>query len=117
MNATQLRTLCESWPGVSFDTKWGDDFVASVDGKMFAICRARDSEPNPLYFKVPDERFLELTDQPGIEPAPYLARAKWVMLPDARAFGPAWLQDAIRTAYERVAARLSKKRQRELGLL
>ena len=40
-----------------------------------------------MSFKVEDERFLELTDRPGIIPAPYLARAKWIYVENAEALG------------------------------
>ena len=46
-------------------------------------------EATGMSFKVEDERFLELTDRPGIIPAPYLARAKWVYVEDANALDDA----------------------------
>jgi predicted DNA-binding protein (MmcQ/YjbR family) len=68
-----------------------------------------------LSFKVEADRFLELTDRPGILPAPYMARAHWITLTGPDAF-PASERDAlIRGSYALVRAKLPKKLQRELG--
>lgn len=111
MTPSQLRTLTARWPGVSEDVKWGNDLCMLVADKMFCVT---GTEGGAFTVKVDDERFLELTDRPGITPAPYLARAKWVAvqpgaLPDAE-------RDAlIRRSYELIRAKLSKARQRELA--
>ena len=78
LTAAQLEALCRHWPGVTRDTKWGVDAVFSVGGKMVAVMPSDGSGGGRLSFKVADDRFLELTDQPGIIPAPYLARAHWI---------------------------------------
>ena len=74
MNPGQLRKLVAKWPGVTEDIKWGADLVFSVGGKMFAVTGTDPKQSGGISFKVPDERFLELTDRKGIVPAPYLAR-------------------------------------------
>jgi predicted DNA-binding protein (MmcQ/YjbR family) len=67
-----------------------------------------------ISFKVDDERFLELTDRPGIIAAPYLARAKWVTLsPDAQ-LGNEEVAALLRRSWELVFARLTKKLQRQI---
>lgn len=80
LTPAQLDALCGHWPGVTRDTKWGVDMVFSVGGKMFSVMPSDGSEGGRLSCKVADERFLELTDQPGIVPAPYLARAHWISI-------------------------------------
>ena len=117
LSATQLESLCGRWPGVTRDIKWGNNLVFSVCGKMFVVTPADGSEGGRLAFKVPDERFLELTDQPGIAAAPYLARAHWVLIAEPRHFGTAELQTFIHGSYALVRAKLTKKLQAELGLL
>jgi predicted DNA-binding protein (MmcQ/YjbR family) len=64
---------------------------------------------------VPDGRFLELTDQPGIIASPYLARARWVSVVEPWRFATAELAAHIETSYGLVRARLTKKMQAELG--
>ena len=65
-------------------------------------------------FKCDPERFLELTDQAGIIPAPYLARAHWVLVEQPQALTDAQATALVRRSYELIVAKLSKRRQREL---
>ena len=113
MNFEQAKILCRSFPGVTEDTKWGNDLVFSVGEKMFAVTNL--GEATGMSFKVDDDRFLELTDRPGIIPAPYLARAKWVYVEDAQALGDAEAAALLRRSYELVFAKLTKKLQREIS--
>ena len=81
MTPAQLRKLCMKLPGATEQIQWGNNRVFKIGGKMFAVSGV---EKNSRYsFKVEDHRFLELTDQDGIIPAPYLARAKWVQIEPA----------------------------------
>ena len=116
MNREQLDRLLLDWPGTASDVKWQDDLVYTVGGKMFAVHALRGTRAGSLSFKVDPARFLELTDRDGIEPAPYLARAHWVWLPDPSVLPPDELRALLRVAYEQVAAKLTKKLRRELGL-
>lgn len=121
MNGDTVRALCADWPGVDDGVKWGNDLVFTVGGRMFCVLDLGkgDGKAGRLSFKVDIERFLEYTDLPGIQPAPYLARAQWVSLdpPDddgRRALPAAALEAAIRRSYELVFARLPKRQQRQL---
>lgn len=113
MNVEKAKDLCRSFPGATEDIKWGADIVFSVGEKMFMVTGA--DAPQGMSFKVEDERFLELTDRPGIIPAPYLARAKWVRLESADALDDREAAALLRRSYELVFAKLTKKLQRELG--
>lgn len=115
MDEQVLRRWVSRWPGVSEDMKWGDDLVFSVAGKMFCVLCETAVGPGKLSFKVESERFLEFTDRPGFCPAPYLARAHWVMLEDLRVIPHAELESLLRRAYELVRAKLPKKTQHELA--
>jgi predicted DNA-binding protein (MmcQ/YjbR family) len=117
LTAAQLQALCGYWPGVTRDTKWGVDMVFSVGGKMFAVMPSDGSEGGRLSFKVDDDRFLALTDQPGIIPAPYLARAHWISVTEPQRFATAELEAFILDAYALIRAKLTKKLQAELGPL
>lgn len=103
------------WPGVQAEIKWQDDLVLSVGGKMFCVLCIRGAGAGSLSFKVEDERFLELTGQPGFVPAPYLARAKWVQVPDTGAIDAAELAAFVRRSYELVRSRLTRKLQLEFA--
>lgn len=115
LTTTQLEALCADWPGVSTESKWDNDQVLCVLGKMFAITPADGGLDGRLSIKVPAERFLELTDQPGIIPAPFLARHGWVCITDPQQFNSTRLEGFVRDSYELVVGRLSKKLQATLA--
>lgn len=114
MDAAALRSLCLGLPGCTETLQWGDDRVFKVGGKMFAV--SGDDPDSGYSFKVDPDRFLELTDLPGISPAPYLARHKWVQVDPASCDLPSReLADLVERSYELVLSRLPKKRQREIA--
>jgi predicted DNA-binding protein (MmcQ/YjbR family) len=108
MNLDQLRKLCLSFPGVTEQIQWGDDLLFKVGGKMFAVTRL---EPAKVWLslKANPEHFAELTERPGIIPAPYLARAKWIALESPDALPDAELSQLLRESYELVRAKLPRK--------
>ena len=114
MNLEQAKAMCRALPGAVEDVKWGSNIVFSVGLKMFAVASGEGEAPG-ISFKVEDERFLELTDRPGIIPAPYLARAKWVRVSSPDALDDAEAAALLRRSYELVFAKLSKKLQHEIG--
>lgn len=107
----RLCEVCAALPGVTRDVKWGADLVFSVGGKMFAVANTNGST---FSFKVDDDRFLELTDQPHIIAAPYLARAKWVQLTHADALPETDATLLVQRSYDLVFSKLTKKMQQEI---
>ena len=89
MNLEALRKFCGGLPGATRDIKWGADEVYSVGAKMFAVFWIDKGKAKTVSFKAGSDRFLELTDLSGIVPAPYLARAHWVHVRDAKALSDA----------------------------
>jgi predicted DNA-binding protein (MmcQ/YjbR family) len=110
MSIETVRKICRTLPGVSEDVKWGNDLVFSVGGKMFA---AVDLEPpHAIAFKCGDEAFGELIERPGIVPAPYLARAKWVQETElGETLDLRELAELLRAAHGIVASKLPKSRR------
>lgn len=115
MTEAELDAICAAWPGVARSIKWEVDLVYSVANKMFAVLCTLGPERGRLSFKVEPERFLELTDQPGIAPAPYMARAFWITLANPAQFGGARLQAFLRRSYDLVVASLPRKAQASLA--
>ncbi|UXY16100.1 MmcQ/YjbR family DNA-binding protein [Chitiniphilus purpureus] len=105
------RTTCATLPGTSCDIKWGDVEVWSVGGKMFSACSLTHGR---VSFKAEPARFLELTDLPGIQPAPYLARHHWVSLDHAAVLDEAILEALLHDAYRLVRAKLPAKQRQAL---
>ena len=114
LDAAQLDALCANWPGATRSIKWEVDLVWSVAGKMFAVLCTLGPERGRISFKVEPERFLELTDQPGYVPAPYMARAFWVSVPEPQNFREGDLAGFVRQSYDLVRAALPKKTQAAL---
>jgi predicted DNA-binding protein (MmcQ/YjbR family) len=100
-------------PGATMNVQWGDDRVYKIGGKMFAVTNGQASN---LSLKVSDIAFEALTETGRGRPAPYMARAKWVMFDDLAALDAAEVADWLRTAHGLVAAKLTRKRRAELGL-
>jgi predicted DNA-binding protein (MmcQ/YjbR family) len=70
-----------------------------------------------LSFKCSPEAFAELTERPGIIPAPYLARNHWVALETQDALSGPELKSCLRLSYDMVLAKLPKKSRAALARL
>ena|SRR5688572_13361036 len=114
MTLEQIRTLCLSFPDATEQIQWGADLVFKIGGKMFAIA-ATEPGPVKLSFKVTPEQFAELTEVPGVIPAPYLARAKWIALQKWDALRREQLATLLRGSYDLVVASLPAGTRKTLG--
>jgi predicted DNA-binding protein (MmcQ/YjbR family) len=114
MNIDQLRDLCLSFPGATEQVQWGDDLVFKVGGKMFAVTPL---EPARLWLslKVDPQDFVDLTERPGVIPAPYLARAKWVAIESAQTLPSLEVAALLRKSYDLVAAKLPRALRESLN--
>lgn len=110
MDIEQLRTLCLSFPGSTEQIQWEDDLLFKVGGKMFAVVPLIPARVW-ISFKTSDENFVELTERPGVIPAPYLARAKWIALESREALAISELAQLLRESYELVRAKLPRRLQ------
>jgi predicted DNA-binding protein (MmcQ/YjbR family) len=114
MDIETLRNLCRSLPAVTEDVKWGHDLCFSVAGKMF--CVAALEGPLTASFKVRDEEFDELSNSPGMRPAPYVARYKWVLVEDVNKLSRKQWEHYVRQSYDLIRAKLPKKLAKQHGL-
>ncbi len=114
MDIDALRRLCLSFPGTTEQVQWGSDLLFKVCGKMFAVTPL---EPAPVWLslKVTPENFVELTERPGIIPAPYLARASWIAIESPTILPTPELASLLRGSYEIVVAKLSRKARESLS--
>ena len=111
MNIEQLRNFCLSFPGATEDIKWGADLCFCVGAKMFCVTGA-DSIAGGLSLKCTPEKFDELIEREGIDPAAYVGRYKWVHVADLNAVTPIELKALIQQSYTLVRDKLPKKTQR-----
>jgi predicted DNA-binding protein (MmcQ/YjbR family) len=113
MDRAGVKQVCLSLPAATLDHPFGAHHDAyRVGGKMFCMV----GEQGGVSFKVSDIAYEVLTETGQARPAPYLARAKWVNLPDPADWPDDELADHLATAYALIAASLTKKARRELGL-
>jgi predicted DNA-binding protein (MmcQ/YjbR family) len=108
MDVEGLRKICLSFPGATEQIQWGDDLLFKVGGKMFAVTPL---EPAAVWLslKATPELFAEFTERPGIIPAPYLARAKWIALESSDAVSVGELSGLLRMSYDLVVEKLPRK--------
>ncbi|WP_095079000.1 MmcQ/YjbR family DNA-binding protein [Pseudomonas sp. Irchel s3h17] len=113
MTEDEVAGFCLALPGAREDYKWGGVRVFSVAGnKMFALQNLRGES---LAFKVDKDLFLGHVDRPGIGPAPYLARAQWIIMHTPYPLGALELQALLRRSHQLVVSKLPKRVQ--VGLL
>ena len=107
MKIDQLRKICLAFPGATEQIQWEDDLLFKVGGKMFAVTPL---EPARVWLtvKADAEEFAELTERPGIIPAPYLARAKWIAIETPETLPATDVATLLRKSYELVAAKLPR---------
>jgi len=114
-----FNTYCASLPATTHVVQWGDANVWKVGGKVFAIGGWAGREHPGITFKVTPLSFEILREQPGLRPAPYLASRgmSWIQNYDTPGLPAEDLKAYIAQSHRLVADGLSKKKQRELGLL
>jgi len=114
MDLETIRKFFLPLPAATEDIKWGNDLVFSVGGKMF--CVASLEPPFKCSFKVKDEEFEELSTTEGFLPAPYMARAKWVLATQPAKLNKKEWEHYIKQSYEIVKMKLTKKIRQQLGI-
>ena len=102
-----------SLPHATEMVQWGADLVFKVGGKMFAVTPT-EVAPVQLSFKCTPENFVDLCERPGVIPAPYLARARWVALETLGAIPDAELLELLAESHKLVWEKLPKKVRVEL---
>jgi predicted DNA-binding protein (MmcQ/YjbR family) len=113
MDIEWVREYCLSLPDTTERVQWEDNLVLKVGGRMYAILALEPGE-YWLSFKCSDAAFTEILEVPGVIPAPYLARAKWVSLETESALRQEEIKRLLRQAYELIFARLPKRNQSAL---
>ncbi len=114
MNVEWVRELCLTFPHTTEQIQWGEALVFKVAGKMHAIMSLQPARVW-LTFKANPENCAELTERPGIIPAPYLARAKWVALETKEGLSSDELASLLRESYDLVVAKLPTKTREALS--
>jgi predicted DNA-binding protein (MmcQ/YjbR family) len=113
MDVDFIRKICLSLPAVTEDIKW-ENLVFSVGERMF--CMVPMEESFRCSFKVNDEEFEEVSMADGFMAAPYLARAKWVLVTKPSNLNKKDWERYLKQSYELVKKKLTKKLREQLGI-
>lgn len=114
MDSESVRAHCLSFPHATENVQWGNDLVFKIAGKMFAVMALDGPAKYVMSFKCTDEKFNELIEQDGIDPAPYMARNKWAAIERFDVLSDRELKELLRESYELVVAKLPKKVRAQL---
>jgi predicted DNA-binding protein (MmcQ/YjbR family) len=114
MDIERVRAHCLSFPHATETVQWGNDLVFKIGGKMFAVVVLEGGSQYCMSFKCSPEKFAELTERDGIDPAPYLARAHWTALERFDVLKEKELKALLRNAYGLVLEKLPKRMRAEL---
>lgn len=121
MTLDAFNAFCATLPHTSHVVQWGDSHVWKIDGKVFAVAgwNRKDAPGLSVSFKVSPAAFDILGEQPGLRPAPYLASRgmTWIQRYSGETMSDDDLQAYLAQSHKIVGQGLSKKRQRELGLI
>lgn len=115
MDIESTRAYCLSFPHATEKVQWGNDLVFKIAGKMFAVVVLEGASKYCLSFKCTEERFAELIEQDGIDPAPYSARYHWVALERFNVMTDKELKTLLRNSYDLVFEKLPKKLKAQLN--
>jgi predicted DNA-binding protein (MmcQ/YjbR family) len=117
MTVAQLKALCRGFPGAA-QTLYGAPYnflVYAVGGRKFAYFKTSEPERWRFSLRVTPERFLELTDVPGVKPARYRGRYHWITIVDVSRFPADYLTALVEASYARALGALSRARRAALG--
>ena len=110
MDVASVKEFCARLPGAT-SKLYGQPsnvLVYYAGGKKFAYFKTSEPEQWRFSLRTTPERFLELTDVPGIKPARYMARFHWVTIVDVGTVPADYLRELIEWSHLRAVARPGK---------
>jgi predicted DNA-binding protein (MmcQ/YjbR family) len=116
MNVAAVKAFCASLPDAT-ERLYREPYnilVYQVGGKTFAYFKTSAPERWRFSVRVTPDRFIELTDRPGIKPARYRGRYHWVTIVHVRGFPADYLADLIRASRQRAFDSLPASKRRTI---
>ena len=113
MNVRQLKAFCRKLSGVQ-ETLYGEPsniLVYSVGGRTFAYFKTSDPERWRFSTKVTPDRFIELTDFPGVKPARYRGRFHWITIVEVSRFPASYLTELVEWSYQKAFTSISREKR------
>jgi predicted DNA-binding protein (MmcQ/YjbR family) len=117
MDTQQLKDFCGRFAGAraQLHEHPGNVLVYSVGDKNFAYFKTSEPEKWRFSIRVSPERFVELTDVPGIKPARYMGRFHWITIVNPNSLPADYLVELIEWSYQKALGSLSRQRRAELA--
>ena len=116
MNVSQLKQFCREFPHAT-ESLYGEPYnflVYSIGGRKFAYFKTSQPERWRFSTRVTPDRFIELTDVPGVKPARYRGRFGWITIVSVSSFPASYLRELVEWSYERAFASLTRPKQRAI---
>mgnify|MGYP002784342626 FL=1 len=114
MDVAAVKELCSRFPGASSKLHGppSNVLVYYVGGRKFAYFKTSEPEQWRFSVRTTPERFLALTDVPGIKPARYMAKFHWVTIVNVEDMAADYLQALIEWSHGKAATRSSRVARR-----
>lgn len=117
MKTDELKDFCAAQSGAQA-VLYGPPsniLVYEVGGKKFAYFKTSAPEQWRFSLRVSAERFVELTDMPGVKPARYMGRFHWVTIVDVARFPSDYLAELVQDSHARAVASLTRAQRAALA--
>lgn len=118
MDVSEVKEFCLSLMATT-ESERGEPanvLTYKVKGRNFAYFKTSEPERWRFSVRVSPERFLELTDMPGVKPARHMHRFHWVTIVKVSEFDPAYLTELIDWSYRKACSTLGEKTKQELNV-
>jgi len=117
MNRNEFDQFCSHLTSATNVIQWGGASVWKIGGKIFALHPDLGGDKaDMLSFKCSEMSYYVLCEVPGIVPAPYLARAKWVQITTAEAMPHDDICLYLKSAYDIISQKLTRAKRKELNI-
>ena len=112
MDVAAVKEHCSRLAGASSQSYGppSNVLVYYSGGRKFAYFKTSEPEKWRFSVRVTPDRFLELTDVPGIKPARYLARYHWVTIVDVASVPADYLHELIAWSHAQATTRKKQRR-------
>ncbi len=116
MNIEELKPFCRGFAGATevLHAAPSNVLAYAVGEKSFAYFKTSEPERWRFSIRVSPDRFVELTDIPGVKPARYMGRFHWVTIVNVDQFPSTYLLELIEWSYRKALGSLSKAQQRAI---
>lgn len=117
MNVEELKQHCRGYRSAC-ETDHGEPWnflVYTVGAEKFAYFKTSDPERWRFSVRVSPDRFVELTDMPGVKPARWRGRYHWITIVRVEAFPEDYLVELVDASYRRAIDALPKRRRQAVA--